>query len=365
MARKVLYCGPVPQEGDYIGGIACIFRDYMQNAHLFSENGVEVFFQNSLIDGAGNKLGRTSKKTVLQGFFSGRYISRVAHENDIDCVHLNSSRGWALLRDLFVARSIKRRTDAFVCLSIHYAGLEDIIPCGVRGWLIRHLLRNIDNVIFLSRETMEQFVQNRIVASHSCSVLYTFYSNDPVGQSVAVRKKRDQVVFLGSLDARKGVIDLLRAFEDSQCSFTLKICGGGEQDVLDRVLSAQKAYPDNIEYMGYVTGDVKADLLCESAVFCLPSYGEGLPLAMLEAMSYGVIPVVTSVGAIPEVISDGVNGYLVSPGDVSGLVTALRDALNAPDFVRGNVLRGSQAFSLKRNVADLCSIYLMMEGADE
>jgi glycosyltransferase involved in cell wall biosynthesis len=78
-----------------------------------------------------------------------------------------------------------------------------------------------------------------------------------------------------------------------------------------------------VKLIGPVAGEQKAALFRHADGFVLPSYGEGLPISMLEAMSYGLPVVATRVGGIPEVLRDGEAGILVQPGDVEGLCAAL------------------------------------------
>ena len=77
------------------------------------------------------------------------------------------------------------------------------------------------------------------------------------------------------------------------------------------------------EAVGPVQGAAKVQLLHECDVFALPSYQEALPMAILEAMAAGLPIVATRVGGIPELVVDGYNGFLITPGDTAGLAQRL------------------------------------------
>jgi glycosyltransferase involved in cell wall biosynthesis len=78
-----------------------------------------------------------------------------------------------------------------------------------------------------------------------------------------------------------------------------------------------------VSYRGWVIGNEKQELLKTSDVFVLPSYNEGLPISILEAMTHGMPIISTPVGGIPEIVVPGRNGYLVEPGDVLSLSRSL------------------------------------------
>jgi glycosyltransferase involved in cell wall biosynthesis len=82
-----------------------------------------------------------------------------------------------------------------------------------------------------------------------------------------------------------------------------------------------------VEVLGWINPDQKAEELARALVFTLPSYDEGLPMAMLEAMAAGKAIVVTPVGGIPEAVKDGENGLLVPAGDANALACALSKVL--------------------------------------
>ena len=76
-------------------------------------------------------------------------------------------------------------------------------------------------------------------------------------------------------------------------------------------------------YLGWVSGAEKIDVFNIADIFVLPSYNEGLPISILEAMSYGLPILSTTVGGIPEIVENGVNGFLVEPGDKNALLEFL------------------------------------------
>jgi glycosyltransferase involved in cell wall biosynthesis len=82
-----------------------------------------------------------------------------------------------------------------------------------------------------------------------------------------------------------------------------------------------------VKFTGWVGPSGKRVLLDSAAVLALPSYSAGLPMALLEAMAAGVPVVASAVGGVPEVVADGISGFLAAPGDCATLSRLLRKLL--------------------------------------
>ena len=87
------------------------------------------------------------------------------------------------------------------------------------------------------------------------------------------------------------------------------------------------------QFVGWISGPQKHQLLSESDLYILPSYNEGLPLSILEAMSYRLPVISTPVGGTAEAVQEGVNGFLVPPGDKAALHDRLLRFIAQPDLI--------------------------------
>lgn len=136
------------------------------------------------------------------------------------------------------------------------------------------------------------------------------------------------LVYAGWIERRKGIFDALNAMDRlvSQGITRVRLVVLGEGGDLDeaRRLVASRQLSEFVEFAGWVSGEEKRDRLAGADIFLLPSHGEGLPNAMIEAMALGLPVVVTQVGSIPDVIEHGVNGILVPPENPEALSAALR-----------------------------------------
>lgn len=145
-------------------------------------------------------------------------------------------------------------------------------------------------------------------------------------------RRATRVLCLGRLNAGKGSYDLLEAAA-SVPSLELRLGGDGELDGV-RSRAQNLGIADRVHVLGWLRGEDKARELAAAGVFVLASYNEGLPMSLLEAMAAGLPIVSTRVGGIPEAVSDGVEGFLIEPGDVSSLADRLSRLANDPALAR-------------------------------
>lgn len=133
------------------------------------------------------------------------------------------------------------------------------------------------------------------------------------------------VLFLGVVGKRKGVFDLLPAMAlavEGAPQLRLLVGGNGEVEHA-RQLAESLNLQQHVQFLGWVAGEQKEKLLRQADVYILPSHNEGLPMSVLEAMSFGLPVVTTRVGGIPELVTDDEDGVLVEAGDVAAIAAAL------------------------------------------
>lgn len=137
-------------------------------------------------------------------------------------------------------------------------------------------------------------------------------------------------VFLGRIGERKGTFDLINAFaslpDAPKTHARLTIAGDGEGEKA-RTLVKNLHLTNYITILDWVNQKQRDALLAKADVFVLPSYNEGLPMALLEAMSWGLPVITTPVGGIPEVVIQSKNGLLVNPGNIEQLSEAMHSLI--------------------------------------
>ena len=179
-------------------------------------------------------------------------------------------------------------------------------------------------------------------------------------------------LFLGSLTRRKGAFDLVRAAAAASANGfagVVTMAGGqrlpGQRAELMQVIG-QCPGRARIRLIGVVLGRKKSRALAAADCLVLPSYAEGLPMAVLEAMARGRPVIATNVGAIPEAITDGREGFLIEPGDVDALADRMvrlsRDAGLRRAMGRAARRRAEKAFSMEAMVSAIRGVYQELLG---
>jgi glycosyltransferase involved in cell wall biosynthesis len=148
-------------------------------------------------------------------------------------------------------------------------------------------------------------------------------------------QKREEftLLFLGHLRHVKGLFDLVEAVATLTADFPLlriEVCGDEDESPLVAMASRLDIL-GRIKINGWVSGNAKDELMRSATLFVLPSYYEGLPMGVLEAMANDLPVITTDVGGIPDIITSDRNGILVKPGDVKGLAAAIRVLLMQPE----------------------------------
>ena len=250
-----------------------------------------------------------------------------------EVVHINASlNAKAYWRDLaywLVAKALGRR----VVNQIHGGAMPQDFFRGnaVLTWVLRRFLVSSDVVTVLSSAELSAY------RAFDARIRVHLVPNaiDPAGLADQVRACNThgplKLVYVGRLVRSKGLFEVVEALVKLKRAgrrFTLSIAGGGP-DLSGLIAAAERGDLRNcVEFLGSVFGADKCRLLLDSDVFVFPTYTEGLPYSLLEAMAAGCVPVTTPVAAIPDVMRDGEHGVFVPVKNAAALaavVAALDD----------------------------------------
>lgn len=177
-----------------------------------------------------------------------------------------------------------------------------------------------------------------------------------------------RITYLGVVTGRKGLDVMKDAFErlaDLHDAFQVEIAGSAPAEgpaEFERVRAAYAASGlPNVEFTGNKDHDGVVEVLCRTDVLVLASFGEGLPMVILEAMSAGAAVVATAVGQVADAVVDGTTGFIVPVGDDAALADALERLVTDPELLAalssGARKRAEEHFDLSRLVDDVVDVY--------
>lgn len=245
-----------------------------------------------------------------------------------DVVHLNTSlvprSYWRDLLFLVVAKLLRRK----VVYQIHGGALpQDFFPDSPRLTnLLRKVLESVDAVVLLAQSELAAY--RAFVPSVRLELVANGIEPTELAREGLESKSAGplRLAYLGRLATDKGVFDTLDALDllaREGRSITLTVAGTGPDEERLRAKTEELSLGSLVRFAGPVFGKAKDELWRDADIFVLPTYGEGLPYSLLEAMAAGAVPVTTPVGGIPDVLTDSVHGLLVRPMDPAGLAAAI------------------------------------------
>lgn len=306
--KKALLIGPAL---NVRGGITTVQQNLLEVA---SKESWRLDHIASACDGSkGRKL--------LQGAVAAVQLLKRLSRNRPAVVHIHFSTGASFLRKaayLLICRCWRVPT-ILHCHASSFDIFVERLPTALRKTVLNVLNRG-EALIVVSSQWNAFFSNFGVLVP-----IHTVPNPVAVKAHVWRIKTEPLVLFLGRLGERKGTYDLLEAIPKVLAIYPearFMLCGDGDGPKCQSVI-ASKPWASRVSIRTWIDAAEREELLERCALLVLPSYHEGLPLAILEAMSHGVPVVSTNVGGIPDAVQDGVTGYLVNAGDVESLATKM------------------------------------------
>lgn len=353
-----------PGRQQYVGGVSTVINNYFANTELFRQNGIELSFYDYSAAKWDSCIKNSKIRNVLFGIGQIKNIKKIIGDPKATIFHIHTSREFLFFKDVILATYVKKRFRGIrVMLTIHVGNIETVYNriSFFKRCTLKLMNKYVDHIFFLSNSIMDEFCSAGLLRD-KCSVLYNFHSlhNFPAPQITNIQKIN--MIFLGSIHREKGIMDLMSALKDldDKIDYHLDVCGmvtdKSIEDEFNDILRRNK----RITLRGYVSGAEKEDLLKNADVLVLPSYHEGLPLVILEALAAGCAIITTKVGAIPEILSDD-NVVWINIGDPNSIKDAIVYLMNNQDKLQNMKLCNyqlSQNFLIDEHINKLCREYL-------
>jgi glycosyltransferase involved in cell wall biosynthesis len=318
-----------------LGGIPTFAELLVSDGHIREQAEMSLLNTTRV---AVREAGRLSVDNIRHALEDCVRVFKAGRRADVVHLHAAPGRLFPLLRMLALCASA-RLSGAGVLCHVHSARINGGAPDGFHpSRLYRFLLRRIafvDAVLTVAdagTRTLQALLPGvRVETVNNAVDVDSFPVADPEAEPAVL-------LFVGTLSVRKGLQDLFAAAAEVSApadSWRLVVVGGaaevGEREA-EQIRSSAEAVGLADALVGPRSGQDLKDTFGAASALVLPSHWEGQPMVILEAMASG-LPIVSSrVGAIPDVVRDGVEGLLIDAHDVPALTAALETVIGSPDL---------------------------------
>lgn len=329
------------------GGIAQVIYNYRR--YVF---GPKSFFVANSCE--GSKL----KKLLLAGRAALRLILLLLTKHNVKIVHIHTASRNSFRRSciyLNIAKALGRK----VVMHIHGGSFKEYYHANSE--YVKHQLHKCDQIVVLSTY-WKNFIMDELKLDN-VSVINNII---PMPSSINGRRNEEilHALFMGVYVKEKGIYDLIKSLgsikEKLKGKLLLHICGSGDVVELQKLIKTN-GIDNMIKIDGWVDGEIKSELMNKCRLLILPSYIEGLPLSILEGMSYKMAILSTNVGGIPELLH-GTENLIISPGNVEELSRAIlhfatlsSDKLNLIGEKNHDIVKCYMPQAVKRSLVELYS----------
>lgn len=306
--KKVLFIGPNYTRKGGIASVIATYKKYITHFNFFTS----IYFNNKILNLIFFPL-------VILKYFIYLFIN-----NKIKIVHIQGSSKGSFFRKyfIFLISILFNKKIVYHIHSSYYLKFYDNSNKIIKK-LINHFIYKSDAIILLSCEWKSLFEKK--FPNKTFYVLNNIVKNKELIQRSNIDKIK--LVFLGRIGFNKGIFDVLKAIRDNKEFYRekllLSIGGDGDTSKLLNFIKTN-GLNDIIKFHGWIDSREKDSILLNSNIMILPSYNEGLPISLLEGLSYSLPLISTHVGGIPQILHDYKNGIVVQPGDVSQIHNAIK-----------------------------------------
>jgi len=351
-----------------MGGIGAFFQALLNSS--LSEKVDLLFVITSSQRRVLSASGKATFSNLLEAIKDCTRFARAVLKHRPQVTHIATVFGWSFIKHsvcVMIARASGSRVLIHPHCSFKAIYLER--PTWWK-WYFRKITKLSHGIITLSSEWDEL---KEIIPD--CAVYSLPNAIDLVPYLPIARKRLEnhnkngdlRVLYLGYLGSTKGSFDLIDAAGEllsnsSNVIFDLvgdELAQGVRQLLEQKILAKNLNGKVNIHQPAF--GPEKLAYFQRADVFIYPSYYEGMPMAVLEAMASGLPVVASRVGGLPDLLEDGVNGYLVDPGCPEQLATAIQKILNN-DLLLSSMQKqaariAAERFDIEQLVTKLVEIY--------
>jgi glycosyltransferase involved in cell wall biosynthesis len=323
-----------------MGGISSVANVYKEEGFFDAQN---VTYISTYDD-------RSALKKITSFATSVLKLLQELVVHDVALVHIHSASRKSFFRKAIIAMLVRLLRTPTI-FHIHSGEFPTFYTneCNALGrWVVRNTLKRSTRVVSLTRHGRDQLLEI-LRLDHNVITMPNPISLDTVSHANIERADlRFRILHLSGLTSKKGIFDLLKAVRlvyKSGIDIHLTCAGLGEVGPFNQACK-ELDLESRVDYVGWVSGEAKALEMRKADILVLPSYFEGQPMVILEAMAAELPIVATNIGGIPDTVTDRVDALLYEPGDVDELASVITE------MATNEVLRRSLTEAALRRVAE-------------
>lgn len=213
-----------------------------------------------------------------------------------------------------------------------------LINTNIKCLLNKLAFKNISKLITISKFHKKNYTQSSLLKPYKnkIEIIYNSVNTLYFSPSEKIDDGRFHFIEIASIEKRKGQEDLIHAFDLLKKKYEnieLHLLGQGSNEKVCKNLVAELNLDSSVHFHGYHR-NIQKFFQYKDTVFVLPSYDEGLPISILEALSCEVPVISTNIAGIPECVYENINGFLVSPGEIEQLACKMELFILHKDNIR-------------------------------
>ena len=339
---------------NHLGGVASYYNSVLP--YLKKNNSLEVvcFYLGSKLD----------SPSLLHPITDQIRFNKFLNKEKPDMVHINPSLGFkSFTRDGLIIWQAKRKN---IPVLVFFRGWKESFESYVEKrlkWFFDKTYLKADKFIVLAsdfKQKLREWSVQSDIALGTTAVDNTLLEKFDIDDKIQALDKKDElkILFLSRIEKEKGIFETIDAFEillNKKYNIRLSIAGDGSamNDVFEYV-KKKKIFENRLAFLGYVSGDDKIKAFKEHDIYCLPSYSEGMPNSVLEAMAFGLPVIIRPVGGLKDFFENSRMGFLAK-GTTGEEISDLLEKLICNKILLSDISRYNYNFAKENFMASIAA----------